>query len=356
VTSLTPSSASSPQRFIQIDEDGYFRMEQLRVADAEAGYDWLSRLKIDAHRRPTIEMNGDLVLVEAFDEPYVALDIQKGSANKWRITMPYGYSESFDLNTLSVDEWDRFHGRTERGIPFVLSRSAQNRFFNLVEEFEDDSFVADGQRYETQAWLGANSAMSQAEYWSKIYREEQPRWDLGGPTPALDAIVPRLKLLPMRVLIAGCGSGHDAAWFAEHGHIVTAVDFSGEAIARARKLYGHLPNLQFREADAFALPPEMNGSFDLVFEHTCYCAISPDRRNDLIRTYRRLLTDQGHLLGIFFIIDKPDGPPFGGSEWEIRARLQKNFRLLYWMRLRETVERRTGQELLVYAQKIPALG
>jgi 2-polyprenyl-3-methyl-5-hydroxy-6-metoxy-1,4-benzoquinol methylase len=37
-----------------------------------------------------------------------------------------------------------------------------------------------------------------------------------------------------RVLVLGCGEGHDAAFFAQNGHIVTGVDISPEAITRAQ--------------------------------------------------------------------------------------------------------------------------
>lgn len=37
----------TPQRFIHIDEDGYFKMEELRVADVEIGRDWLSQIEFD---------------------------------------------------------------------------------------------------------------------------------------------------------------------------------------------------------------------------------------------------------------------------------------------------------------------
>jgi hypothetical protein len=56
-------------------------------------------------------------------------------------------------------------------------------------------------------------------------------------------------------------------------------------------------------------------------------------------------------------MDKRTGPPFGGSEWELRSRLQshasqKGFRILYWNRLRDSKPERLGQELFVYAQKL----
>lgn len=342
---------ATPTRYIQIDEEGYFLFDGLRIADAEAGQLWISQLVMDRRGRAWLFMDDQPVFVEAFDEPYIGLDVEPGE-KEWTLTLPYGHSETFDLESLRLDEWDRFHGRTKRGIPFVLSRSAQARFFNLVDHYDDESVTIAGHRIETRPWLDANASVADPEWWSQLYQANEAQWDLAGPTPVLDQIVPQLKLQKSRVLVLGSGAGHDAAWFAEQGHIVTGIDFSSEAVAKAKLNYAHLPNLTFVEGDVFNLPTSMTGAFDVVFEHTLYCAVEPSRRNDLYKVWRRVLNEHGYLLGIFFSRDKAFGPPFGGSEWEVRARLQKGFRPLYWMRLRNSHEKRTGQEFLVYLEKL----
>ena len=340
-------------RFIQIDEDGYFKVDGLRVADADTGREWLASIVMNDHRA-VAQIDHQPVFAEAFDEPYIALDFSPASGSQWRATMPYGHSELAALETLKLDEWDRFHGRTERGVPFVLSRPAQARFFEGLDEFDDDSIVIDGRRIDIGPWLSGNPDAGRAQWWGDQYAKNEMRWDQSGPHPALPLLVPQLKLQKQRILVLGCGQGHDAAWFAQIGHLVTAVDFSHEAIDKA-KLYGHIHGLTFLQADALALPPAMDRSFDIVFEHTLYCAISPEKRNDLARAWRRALVETGHLMAVFFTFDKPFGPPFGGSEWEVRARTAKNFRPLYWQRLRDSKPARLGTELFVYAQKISTL-
>jgi len=349
-------------RFMQLDDEGYFKNDGLRIADADAARNWLALLEVDSKGRSWSSMDGSKVLIEAFDEPFIALDITKSSALEWTITMPYGYSEELRIDSITVDEWDRFHGQTKRGIPFVLSRAAQARFFNLLDEFDDESITVNGQRLATLPWMPdrseANTSISgDAEFWNARYRNQETQWDLGEVSPALPKMLPRLKLQRSRILVPGAGSGNDAAWFAEQGHLVTAVDFSAEAVARAQQKYGHIPNLKFIQADIFALPQDMIEAFDIVFEHTLYCAIPPSRRSDLVKVWRRVLAQHGHLLGVFFTMDKRTGPPFGGSEWELRSRLQsqaaqKGFRILYWNRLRDSKAERLGQELFVYAQKL----
>jgi SAM-dependent methyltransferase len=151
--------------------------------------------------------------------------------------------------------------------------------------------------------------------------------------------------------VLGCGRGHDAAHLAQLGHIVTAIDSSEVAIEQACKLYGDIKNLAFIQADALQLPENLHNSFDLVFEHTLYCAIDPKDRNRLVRSWRQCLTPDGYLLGIFFAVETPLGPPFGGSEWEIETRLGDSFKSIYWTRWKKSNLKRIGTELIVYAQK-----
>lgn len=346
--------AHTPTHFIQIDEEGYFLLNGIRASDESSGRRWLAKMQMSQGRAMT-DVDGTLCWVEAFDEPYLVLDCSPRDGELWTAKLPYGHEETFRLSKLSLDEWDRFHGHTERGIPFVFSRAAQAGFFNALDEFDDESVTYKTQSYVVGPWLTDNHDAQAESWWSDLYRAEDMRWDLKAPSHALPTLVPRLKLQRCRVLVAGAGSGSDAAWLAEQGHIVTAIDFSPEAVARMNKQYGHLGNLRIVQANIFDLPTSLNGSFDLIFEHTLYCAIAPSRRNELVKVWQRLLAERGHLMGVFFTFDKAEGPPFGGSEWEIRARLSKGFRPLYWQRLRDSRPERLGRELFLYAEKLTAL-
>jgi SAM-dependent methyltransferase len=249
-----------------------------------------------------------------------------------------------------LDEWDRFHGVTDANVPFVFSRTAQFEFFELLEDFDDDSITIEGRRIEIPPWLPSAGTPGREDFWNTLYKNNDTRWDLDKEAPALAAVLPQLKLARQRILVLGAGVGHDAAYLARQGHSVTAVDFSFEAIERARGAYAGIEGLRFARADAFNLPADFNGRYDIVFEHTLYCAIEPRRRNDLVKAWKRALQPRGHLLGIFYVNDRAGGPPFGGSEWEIRQRLRSTFHSIFWTRWRHSVESRKGRELVVYAQ------
>lgn len=338
-------------RYLPLDEEGYFVFDGRRVDDEDLGRLLLKNLKQEDNRTRT-SMDGQEAWVEAFDAPLIARHVRMGAkGSQGEIDLPYRSTAAFEFASLSVDEWDRFHGLTTDGIPFVFSRAAQVEFFDLLEAFDDDSVTIKGTRYDVPPWLDAHPEGRENPFWREIYQTQTPPWDLGQESPALPLILPQLKLSKSRVLVLGSGAGHDAAYFAKQGHSVTAVDFSPEAIAQAKQKYGSLENLKLVQEDIFKLPPAWNGSFDLVFEHTCYCAVTPERRNELVQVWRRMLHGQGHMLGVFFVMEKRFGPPFGGSEWELRERFKKHFEFLFWTRWRASVERRKGQELVVYAKK-----
>lgn len=338
-------------KFVEIDEEGYLKFGETRVVDQAYGNELLSGIVKDEKNRFFVQTNGFWVLIEAFDEPYVAEQIYRISPTHWEILLPYDLRMKFELESLSVDEWDRFHGVCENGIPFVMSRKAQSEFFDLVESFDDESVTIHGQRYEIHPWLIDNNDAYLEEFWSEIYRSETPpKFDLEAPSKPLQDVLPQLKLQKCRVAILGAGPSHDAALLAEQGHLVTAFDVSAEAIAQSKENYGHLDNLKLVKDDIFHLSDEYFGQFDLVFEHTCYCAVRPSQRNELVQVWKKLLNEGGHLLGVFFTMDQRHGPPFGGSEWEVRERLKKHFEFLYWTRWRKSIPRRLGKELVVYAK------
>lgn len=340
-----------PQHFIQIDEEGFPLSQEIRLKDPVAGQEILNNLHLHAGGTLLSTFGGVPVIVEAFDEPFVAQQVF-AEGKQWSIQLPYDLKFPFSLETLTVDEWDRFHGYTASGIPFVFSRPAQAEFFNLLEEFDDEGVTFNGKFYPTPPYWASKVEVEKEGFWSQIYKTtENPGWNLGQPANALKDMLPRLKIARSRVLVLGCGEGHDAAFFAQAGHVVTAVDISPDALEKAKKLYGHLPNLKFMEADLFNLPKDFEKSFDIVFEHTCYCAINPEKRAQLVKVWNRLLVEGGHLMGVFFAFEKRQGPPFGGSEWELRQRLKGAYQPIFWGRLQNSVPNRQGKELFVYALK-----
>lgn len=149
--------------------------------------------------------------------------------------------------------------------------------------------------------------LDQPAYWDDRYRRGDTPWDRGTHSPALEDALRRLPP-PGRVLVPGCGVGHDVRFLAVCGWQAVGIDFSSAAIAEARRRGGP-EGAVYEEGDFFALPQRLAGSFDLVWEHTCFCAIPPERREDYVRAAYGALRPGGKLLGVFFLRTGPDDPP-----------------------------------------------
>lgn len=157
--------------------------------------------------------------------------------------------------------------------------------------------------------------------WELCYVEGRTPWDKGAPSPPLQAWLQRQPPGGL-ALVPGCGLGHDVAMLREAGWDAVGVDLSATAVALARAAHPqHAEHLL--QGDLFDLPADWQGRFDLVLEHTCLCALPPERRADYARAVTRLLRPGGRLAGIWFINPEMDpgesGPPFGISVAELDA-------------------------------------
>jgi SAM-dependent methyltransferase len=336
------------QKRIAIDEDGYFLLEnEIRLSDNSYGHSLLSNLRIDEHFALWTESDGEAIVVEPFDKPLVVQNISPFD-HHILLDFAYGFSLPLRLETLCIDDWGRFHGLTHDKIPFVFTRKGQAAFLQLVTVKSENSFEYLNKSYSFSPYYLASEDAGKLAFWSEHYENTAtPPWDLDGPHPALAPILPQIKLLKSRILNLGCGRGHDAHFLAQKGHIVTGVDISSAAIEQAKALYKKPANLYFYEDDVF----HSTYKTDIIFEHTLFCAIPPNKRKDLVKVWKNSLEETGYLLGIFFVMPKRTGPPYGCSEWELRELLEPHFRLMYWKRWELSPPRREGTELVVFAQK-----
>ncbi|MCB0393531.1 MAG: methyltransferase domain-containing protein [Bdellovibrionales bacterium] len=337
---------------LKIDSEGYLLSGDIRLGDSEFGHSVLSNIRyLDEPRVFECNWNGETIQIEPFDYPLVALSVslsdKTGTAH-----FPYDFQSPFSLDSIFVDEYDRFVSFTTDGVPFLFSRAAQAEFFNRVPEFDDEGYNWNGRSFKIESFHEISDPRENHTFWSEIYqKEETPPWDLDGPHPSLDLLLSKMKLNKSRVLVLGCGRGHDAASFAKRGHFVTAVDYSPTAIAQAQELYSEIAGLEFVVGDAFAIPEKWKSAFDVVFEHTLFCAIHPQDRTRLSKSWNTCLEPGGYLMGFFWIFQRRKGPPFGSTEWEIKHHLEKKFRPLVWSRDITSPTNRLNSELMVVAEK-----
>jgi SAM-dependent methyltransferase len=188
-----------------------------------------------------------------------------------------------------------------------------------------------------------------ATSWEDHYRRGDTGWDLGQAAPPLERWLAQgiAPPPPRQVAVLGCGFGHDALLFARAGYTVTGFDFAPSAVqaARSHAAAAGLP-VRFEEADIFTLAEPCAGMFDLVVEHTCFCAINPQRRAEYVAVAHHLLAAGGTFVGLFWAHGRPGGPPFSTSGEEITALFTPSFVIHSLDKAPDSVPRRAHQELL----------
>ncbi len=189
-------------------------------------------------------------------------------------------------------------------------------------------------------------------FWQTRYRQQSTPWDLAGPAPAFQALLDESNLTPGKMAVLGSGYGHDAALFGKAGFQVTGLDFAPEAVDGAKARYGDLAD--FIQADIFHLPQDMLGTFDYVLEHTCFCAIRPNQRQDYTSAAAGLLKPGGRFIGIFWAHEEWGGPPYKTNPDEVRSLFSPYFEIHQLAPTPHSIPERQGQELLAVFERKPS--
>jgi ubiquinone/menaquinone biosynthesis C-methylase UbiE len=159
--------------------------------------------------------------------------------------------------------------------------------------------------------------------YDEVYREAAdsggPPWDIGGPQPALAAVLDDGPKGP-KVLDIGCGTGDLAIALARRGYEVTAVDISRVAIDLARaKAAGEGLTVHFEVQDAtnLTLP---SAPFDSVFDSGLLHSLNR-RGGGEVDAYLALLPGVAAPGATVFVlaVSLEEGQPWGVTEELLRA-------------------------------------
>lgn len=168
--------------------------------------------------------------------------------------------------------------------------------------------------------------------WNQRYELGDTPWEKGRAAP------PLLELLEKTdpsiwgegpVLVPGCGIGHDVRVIGALGPRTLGLDLAPLALEKAKE-YPSIGKESYELGD-FLDPDWRKGkTFTAIWEHTCYCAIHPSRRNDYASACKDLIPPGGHLIGVFFLTpndpgEEDEGPPFNASIEELDARFTPEF-------------------------------
>jgi SAM-dependent methyltransferase len=191
--------------------------------------------------------------------------------------------------------------------------------------------------------------------WDAAYQKNELPWDKGAASPPLLEFL-ETDGITGRVLVPGCGLGHDVRGLAARGAEVVGLDISPTAVARAQEMKKTAEE-RFVCANLFDLPPELRGSFDWVVEHTCLSGLPPAMRADYIAALHLALKSGGTYLAVFFVnpwdeAETPTPPPYGISVDEVDAMIAGRFEVEREWRPTRHFPGREGRELMRLMRRI----
>lgn len=192
------------------------------------------------------------------------------------------------------------------------------------------------------------SEFSKAEFWSNRYINHETGWDEGKPHDCWVKLAESFSedQKQKTALVVGAGRGHDAHFLAPFFKKMIAVDFSPEAQKEFKKTY---PDSKVEYHLKDVLQGLDNLQADVVFEHTCLCAIDYKRRAEYFATLTKLLPKGGIYHAVLFTkANEPkegNTPPFTTPLTQVTDFLTKsNFTVLETKALDVSFENREGYE------------
>jgi methyl halide transferase len=199
--------------------------------------------------------------------------------------------------------------------------------------------------------------------WEQRYQTGDTPWEKGAAAPPLLEWLGSRGALHGKVLVPGCGTGHDVRAIAAASPTaqVVGLDIAASALVEARR-FPSGGRETYQLGDLFDLPIELTNWFEWVFEHTCFCVIEPRYRPDYVHAITRALLPEGALLAIFFLNpwdpgETPEGggPPFAVTREELDRLFGSRFELLEEFKPRTAYPGREGREIVrLLRKKSPA--
>ncbi len=186
------------------------------------------------------------------------------------------------------------------------------------------------------------------EFWSNRYKEESTGWDLGVISPPIKAYFNQVEDKDLKILIPGCGNGHEAEYLHSLGfENIHVLDFAREPLDALLGRVEGFPRENTHCDDFF----KHDGEYDLIVEQTLFCAIDPKLRVDYAENASRLLKPSGKLIGLFFEFELDGGPPYGGERKEYLNYFTPHFSSVQFEDCYNSIQPRAGRELFGILRK-----
>lgn len=182
-----------------------------------------------------------------------------------------------------------------------------------------------------------------SDFWDARYKSGETGWDIGEPSRPLKEFIETLSDKGIRLLMPGCGNGHEAAFMHRLGFDnVTLIDIAPLAVSSFKERIPDFPAEKVICGDFF----EHEGEYDLILEQTFFCALNPSLRHLYAKKMDALLSSGGKLAGVLFGVPmNADRPPFGGSREEYVRYFEPYFIIHRLEKCGNSIAPRMGTEL-----------
>jgi len=151
--------------------------------------------------------------------------------------------------------------------------------------------------------------MSAEDEWEGRYQRGETGWDRHGSNPLLHTWLTSTLSSDSRILIPGCGHGHEVIELARMGFDVTGIDIASTPVRHMRsELEAEGLDAEVIQVDMFKYLPEL--PFDAVYEQTSLCASQPDQHLDYEKKLYEWLKSGGSRYALFMQTGAEGGPPF----------------------------------------------
>jgi len=170
------------------------------------------------------------------------------------------------------------------------------------------------------------SAGAEMERWEEMWArglDPGDAFDCEKNEPAFQDLIDKDVLPKGKALVPGCGRGYACCALARAGNKVVGMDISKTACKAAEDYRDSVglssSDIEYVAGNFF----EHEGSYDIVYDCTFYCAIEPSLRSKWAAKMRDLVKPGGELVTLIFPVAEYDGgPPFACSTEQMTQELQ----------------------------------
>ena len=179
--------------------------------------------------------------------------------------------------------------------------------------------------------LTAEQRELQLKKWSDFETANFRPWEASEPASQLVKLVAEGKLLEegSKCIELGCGSGLQTRWLASKGFDATGIDLVRATVERATGIAAEeRSTAQFFECDVFALPEDLIGKFDFVYDSQCFHCTRTLNEKAAVEAIASLLKAGGILLVITGNSNEPEAGPAVLSRAELESAFSGLFETL----------------------------